>query len=521
MTSSSSTVTSASTLPSSSSTTISSTDISSSTTTSSAPTSSSTASSSGSDKYVVAHHMVGNTYPYTVDTWAADIALAYANGIDGFALNIGSDDWQPARVADAYTAASQSGTLFKLFLSFDMSALPCTTADHAATLRTYITTYASHPNQLIYRNRVFASTFSGESCTFGQGSVVDGWSSQFTSHPDLTGQNAVFFVPSFFVDPATFGTYDNVMDGALNWNSAWPISVTTSTASSVLSSIGASLSALSSLVTGDGTARVSSAIQDALASLLNETSTSDSQYISGLNSMSAPSDGGDRIYVATASPWFYTHYSPETFNKNFVYYTDSHLYPTRWESLVASRDQVDIVEIVTWNDYGESHYIGPIEGDQPNSQAWVDGFDHTGWLDMTRYYAEAFKTGTYPTITEDKIYMWSRPHPKDASASNDSVDKPANFDMSADTLWAVIMATSASTVTLSTSSTNSQTFSVPSGVSKLSIPISAGDTMHGTIERDGVSVVDLQPEGFMFQGSPETYNYNAFVAFKGAGTGGS
>lgn len=48
---------------------------------------------------------------------------------------------------------------------------------------------------------------------------------------------------------------------------------------------------------------------------------------------------------------------------------------------------------------------------------------------MTRYYAEAFKTGTYPTITEDKIYMWSRPHPKDASASNDSVDKPANFDM--------------------------------------------------------------------------------------------
>lgn len=78
------------------------------------------------------------------------------------------------------------------------------------------------------------------------------------------------------------------------------------------------------------------------------------------------------------------------------------------------------------------------------------------------------------------------------------------------------MATSASTVTLSTSSTNSQTFSVPSGVSKLSIPISAGDTMHGTIERDGVSVVDLQPGEFVFEGAPETYNYNAFVAFKGA-----
>lgn len=39
---------------------------------------------------------------------------------------------------------------------------------------------------------------------------------------------------------------------------------------------------------------------------------------------------------------------------------------------------MDIVEIVSWNDFGESHYIGPIEGNQPMSQAWVDGNDHTG-----------------------------------------------------------------------------------------------------------------------------------------------
>jgi len=33
---------------------------------------------------------------------------------------------------------------------------------------------------------------------------------------------------------------------------------------------------------------------------------------------------------------------------------------------------------MTSPDYGESHYIGPIEGAQPNSQAWVNGFDHQG-----------------------------------------------------------------------------------------------------------------------------------------------
>ena len=32
------------------------------------------------------------------------------------------------------------------------------------------------------------------------------------------------------------------------------------------------------------------------------------------------------------------------------------------------------------DDYGESHYIGPIEGAQPMSEAWVNGFDHQGNL---------------------------------------------------------------------------------------------------------------------------------------------
>lgn len=91
----------------------------------------------------------------------------------------------------------------------------------------------------------------------------------------------------------------------------------------------------------------------------------------------------------------YQHYGPDTYNKNFLYYADDWLYPRRWEQLITNRDKVDIVEIITWNgmyseewktpkidiaspDYGESHYIGPIEGAQPNSQAWVNGFDHQG-----------------------------------------------------------------------------------------------------------------------------------------------
>lgn len=65
-------------------------------------------------KYVWAHFIVGNAYPYTYDTWMKDIRLASANGIDGFALNFGPDGWQPDRIRDAYNAAAASGTGFKV-----------------------------------------------------------------------------------------------------------------------------------------------------------------------------------------------------------------------------------------------------------------------------------------------------------------------------------------------------------------------------------------------------------------------
>lgn len=144
-----------------------------------------------------------------------DIALAASKGIDGFALNTGRDTWQSARVADAYTAAKNfttvTGTAFKLFMSFDMSSLPCTATGDAATLQTYIKTYNTHPNQLKYNNKTLISTFAGESCRFGQSSLQTGWAYAVKN----SSLPAVHFMPSFFVDPATFSGL-TVMDGAFN-----------------------------------------------------------------------------------------------------------------------------------------------------------------------------------------------------------------------------------------------------------------------------------------------------------------
>jgi len=97
------------------------------TTTTTASTTTTSTSTPAASKVVVAHYMVGNTYSYSQSTWSSNIQAAMAGGIDGFALNVGIDSWQPQRVSDAYAAAS--GTPFKLFLSFDMTCVPVTTTN--------------------------------------------------------------------------------------------------------------------------------------------------------------------------------------------------------------------------------------------------------------------------------------------------------------------------------------------------------------------------------------------------------
>lgn len=47
---------------------------------------------------------------------------------------------------------------------------------------------------------------------------------------------------------------------------------------------------------------------------------------------------------------------------------------------------------------------------------------------MTAYYARAFKTGAYPTILRDKVYVWARPHLRDAHSS-DHVPQPTNYQL--------------------------------------------------------------------------------------------
>ena len=77
---------------------------------------------------------------------------------DALALNIGSDSWQSTQVMNAYNAAQQLGTGFKLFISLDFTAMSC---DWNSVV-SRITQVSSHPSQFMYNGKVFVSSFSGD-----------------------------------------------------------------------------------------------------------------------------------------------------------------------------------------------------------------------------------------------------------------------------------------------------------------------------------------------------------------------
>lgn len=262
-----------------------------------------------------------------------------------------------------------------MFLSFDMSTFNCVTTERLAYFQRYLQDYLSHPAAGTYNGKAILSTFGGEWCTWGQGSgpaaVNQGWGIVMGRYRSNT-----YFMPAYTMGdgPRSLSQYD--IDAEINWGSAWPNGNT------------------------------------------DLTLENDNFWLSYLPNK----------YVATVAPSFFTHFG----YKNWVHRSDDFLLSQRWEMLLSVRDKISQVEIVSWNDYGESHYINVINGDQPpESKVWTmnPDIDHTPYLSLQAFYSAAWKSGSLPAITQDKVWLTARPHAKAASGSSDSVPRPDGWDL--------------------------------------------------------------------------------------------
>jgi hypothetical protein len=237
-----------------------------------------------------------------------------------------------------------------------------------AVVTAMILQYSGHPSYYYYNSQPFVSTFEGPA-------NADDWKS-------IKEETGCFFVPdwsSLGAKEALEAGGGGIVDGLFSWAS-WPWGA-----------------------------------QDM------DTYT-DASYMQYLNQT-----GEALPYMMAVSPWFYTNLPG--YNKNWLWRGD-HLWHDRWLEALYLRPE--FIEIISWNDYGESHYIGPLHdnameafqiGQAPYNYA--TGMPHDAWRDLLPYLTSTYKYAI-ATIATETLVVWYRVQPASACGTGGTTANTAS-----------------------------------------------------------------------------------------------
>ncbi|KAJ9481237.1 hypothetical protein VN97_g12255 [Penicillium thymicola] len=338
--------------------------------------------------------------------------------------------------------------------------------DQAADIGYKIVQFATRPAQLTVDNKVFASTFGGDGLNEAALRAAAGM--------------PIFFAPNFHPG---FGADISTVDGLFNWL-AWPHDGRNKAPTRY-----------SNISLGDG----------------------DQAYLNVL---------AGRAYVAL-SPWFFTHFGPEvSYSKNWVFPSDL-LWYDRWHEVLAMGPR--FVEIVSWNDYGESHYTGPLNSPHTDDGAskWVNDMPHDAWLEMAKPFIAAFKAGASSPdnyITSDQLIYWYRPSLRNQDcdmtdtcmslANNISgsyfLGRPDGWQCMEDSLFVVSLLHSAASVKINSGGIL-HSYNAPAGSFAQAVPMNPGDQSFAVHRNGKLILVGTSPKKIIDGCVCGLYNFNAYV----------
>lgn len=311
-----------------------------------------------------------------------------------------------------------------------------------------INTYASSPAQFKVEGRPLVTTFIGDN---------QDWST-------VKSMTNIFLAPNW-ADP-TFVASNSLVEGGYPWN-AW------------------------------GTVN-NKGVADPYPNLVNQ----DSYWKATI---------GSKLYFAPVSPWFFTHYPPSSYNKNWLFPTED-LYLRRWQNILDTSPAA--VYQLTWNDYSESTYIAPLRNDSnlypEGASAWTAGMPHDGFRLIQNAFVKAYKAGSSsPVISKDNIVYWYRTQSVNAQC-NDATGRPEGYQYVSDTLFVVTLLTSPAQLVV-TSGGQSSTFNVATGAVMSKVAIRAGQQSF-SLKRNGLTVLSRTSTRLFTTNCPSNvYNFNVYV----------
>lgn len=323
-----------------------------------------------------------------------DIQQAQAMGLDALALNVVSrDSWSNTSISYLFSAANAAG--FKVFFSFDMNAFASPT-DFIPLLTQY------YYNDAYFRHNdlPFVSTFYGGNRVGNYGSPNAYWQALYR---DALAELRMptYFVPSFSDSTSTtantfFANYP-VVDGNFDWDASWPW------------------------------------ISNGIA---NVTNSNDAALISTGHALG-------KTCMMGISPLQFKHIES---SQNW-YRLGGINFALRISQILSL--QPDFVQIQTWNDAGESHYIGAIWPEAIAGTvipAYTDDYDHSGWQILMAPFVAAYKAGarniSQVVPTGDAAVQgvfWHSTLLSTATCDGDSLGKPSGSENVEDTIEVAIL----------------------------------------------------------------------------------
>ncbi|KAH6974411.1 glycosyl hydrolase family 71-domain-containing protein, partial [Ilyonectria sp. MPI-CAGE-AT-0026] len=288
--------------------------------------------------------------------------LARTAHIDGFALNIRSDDasaW--GALNTAFSVADGKGD-FKMILSFDYAGGGPWSAN---IVQQYILQFSAYDSYFIDGGQPLVSTFEGPASASDW--VLIKRKTNCLLLPDWSSLGA----------KQALDASDGVVDGLFSW-SAWPW----------------------------GNMAMNTYV--------------DASYLQFMED-SGKAWGKDLKYMMPASPWFYTNLPG--YDKNWMWRGDD-MWFDRWQQIIFLNP--DYVQIISWNDFGESHHIGPLYVDGDDYKAFEVGeapfnyaadMPHDGWRQFLPYVIDMYKNRK-ATITQEGLTGWYRPTPKQSGCDD-------------------------------------------------------------------------------------------------------
>ncbi|KAI4238234.1 MAG: hypothetical protein L6R40_005774 [Gallowayella cf. fulva] len=176
-------------------------------------------------------------------------------------------------------------------------------------------------------------------------------------------------------------------------------------------------------------------------------------------------DSTGKMWMAGIAPWFFTHLSAD---KNWAQAQDDKIFMDRWSSLLSLKP--NFIEIVTWNDWSESSYIGPPDSSAPGaSDVYWASVDHGAFRDLSKAFIRAFKAGqTSVTVEEadEAVYMFYRRQPASALRSSDPLPLPADAASLKDEVFVVTLLSGSADVTLKSGDAAPVSWTAPAGLQK-------------------------------------------------------